>query len=136
MKKTATAKDTINKFMEDLSLKLNNINYNDKFSKEIIDDCIKHWVCIAKWYSDDIITLDWFISDEIYWEWYIGDDDVLRSECDCWEDCPYFKQYCSGAIHIEWSLTNMWNIIVDVKHYKFNIMREWELWCIGIISHV
>ena len=134
MHKKMLVKNTIWDTMKDIASKLDWIDYKYSIDKEIIEKCKNMWICIVTWNSDGIMLIQWYIEDKAYWSYRIGDwGNTLVNNC-C-NTCPYFKEKILNSICIEWHLDYERNIKINIGHYKFRIMRNWQLRCNAILFY-
>jgi hypothetical protein len=126
---------------EELAIKLN--GNNGEMSKQDEKLAEENGLVVVYGCSDDLMEFRGAIYDEV--SCYDGDtayldaNGILESECDD-DDCPYFTKLKEGAKTIEaiWCENDdvSWSYKTDITHATFNIMKNGELYCIGIVFSI
>lgn len=127
---------------EELANKLNNLKlqYPAKIPSELLTEAASDSLLIVYGMSYDIMRLSGAIDDEVSCYnggyAYILAGELLVSDCDAVDDCPYFKKEKSKSSSIEaiWGERGVpWRYITSIPHSEFSIWEDSEEYCRGIV---
>lgn len=133
--------------IQQLQKMLDGRQYRDETTKEIEQFAKDNNLVIVFGCSDDLAEFRGAINDEMGASdervIYFDKNSLLNNECDEGDDCPYFKQLLDfrlNNLHDLYQLTvhqpedeMFWSYSIDITHLKFEIFRDEEIYCEGII---
>jgi len=125
--------------LKELANKLNNCEYRNGVSSELIDQASINNLVIVHGYSDDNMEFQGAIDDELGCYGggvaYLNKDGIIHNECDE-ENCPYYKESLIQAKKIKaiWNKEGYsWIYETDIPHETFDILDDGEKYCRGIV---
>lgn len=122
---------------------LNDRQYTEEISAEIKEALANTDIVVVFGASDDLMEFRGAIYDEVDCydggKAYLDSDGLLENKCDE-DDCPYFQEKKNSAVVIEalWCLEEpySWTYKTDIPHTTFNIHKDDELYCRGIVFNL
>jgi hypothetical protein len=129
---------------EELALKLNGREYGNEI--KYIEEkrrAISEGLVMVFGGSDDLMKFEGAINDEIDCfnggTAYFDEKGLLKNGCSD-EDCPYFleKKETAKTIEAVWHDEKevSWTYETKIPHATFEIMRDGEVYCIGIVFSI